>query len=186
MLTIRVGGGAVAGRQPAVREGSRPGPGSGRRGSRGWVLARRLDSMSGASSSRGITLIEPSVSSTAKRTSSTSARPWERIAARTSSTSSPSSSIAFSSRRPSRTRRRGSPSSVMANGLRSPGERLERQKSSASRVRTATSPPHSVVLSPTIEFWTASLMTRMTTSSSTDSCPTSRLPEMRSAATRKR
>ena len=64
----------------------------------------------GASSSRGMTLIDPSVSSTASRTSSIRARPWARTAARTSSASSPSSSNAFVRRRPSRTRRRGSPS----------------------------------------------------------------------------
>ena len=59
-------------------------------------------------------------------------------------------------------------------------------KSSDSRVTTATSPPHSVVFSPIIEFCTASLMTRMTTSSRTDICPTSRFPEIRIAATTKR
>ena len=40
--------------------------------------------------------------------------------------------------------------------------------------------------SPTIEFWTASLMTRITTSSRTDIWPTSRLPEIRITATRNR
>ena len=56
----------------------------------------------------------------------------------------------------------------------------------ASSVTTATRPPHSVVFSPTIEFWTASLMTRMTTSSRTDIWPTSRLPDRRRASTTKR
>ena len=139
----------------------------------------------GPASSRGMTLIEPSVSSTASRTSSGPTRPCERIAARTSSVSRPSSLIALASRRPSRTSRRGSPSIALLTVLDRLASAL-RPKSRASSVTTATSPPHSVVFSPTIEFWTASLMTRMTTSSRTDIWPTSRLPDSRRASTTKR
>jgi hypothetical protein len=58
--------------------------------------------------------------------------------------------------------------------------------SSASRTMTATMPPQIELLSPTIEFCTASLMIRTTISSRTDIWPTSRFPERRIAVTRKR
>ena len=72
-----------------------------------------------------MTLIDPSVSRTASRTSSSRAIPAPRAAARTSSTSTPSSLSALVSSRPSRTRRRGSPSTALRRRSRSARGELE-------------------------------------------------------------
>ena len=55
-----------------------------------------------------------------------------------------------------------------------------------SSVSTAIMPPQTELFSPTIEFWTASEISRTTISSRIDICPTSRLPDTRRTTTRKR